>query len=341
MLRSISKFAIAAAALTAGLAVSAPATARPMSVRTLAAQELRLATIAYRIATTNVAACPTREAVSGMVLHDLSRYDPALRPAVASAFSLHNGIGVLGVVPGSLAEEAGIRVDDEILMVGPYAVEDSQAYSKPKSFARMEQFDRILQAAMTYGATDLVIRRQGVQLRLPLRAAYGCGGKLTLTNSATSNAWADGRNVLITTGMTAMSKNDDEIAFVVAHEMAHNILGHGGGKSQKRGIFGGGSVRKSEIDADDYAVELMSKGGYRPAGGIAFLENARKRMWWSFSLDHPGFGRRIAIVNAAMERSALGPQMVKPASAFTAQQPNAVPGNDKGATRAPLLRSGS
>ena len=299
---SIRKIAIATTAMTAGFFAAAPTMARPMSMRALAAQELRLTTIAYRIATKNVQACPTRAAVSGLVLHDLSRYDQALRPAIARAFSVNGGIGILGVVPGSVADQAGLRVDDEILTVGPYSVQDKQAYSRPKSFAQMENFDRILQSAMAYGATSITIRRQGVQLRVPLRAAYGCGGTLTLTNDANSNAWADGRNVLITTGMTGMSKSEDEIAFVIAHEMAHNILGHVGGTGERRGIFGSRGVKRAEIAADDYAVELMSNGGYSPAAGIAFLENARRRMFWSFSLDHPGFGRRIATVRVAIQR---------------------------------------
>lgn len=299
---SVRKAALAAMTMIAAMLTTSPAAARPMWMRTLAAQELRLTTIAYRIGTTNVHACPKRQAISGMVLHDLSRYDQSLRPAIARAFSISGGVGILGVVPGSVAEQAGLRVDDEILMVGPYNVQDPQAYSRAKSFARMEYFDRLLQAAMTYGATELTIRRQGMQFRVPLKAAHGCGGKLTLTNDSTSNAWADGRNVLVTTGMTAMSKSDDEIAFVIAHEMAHNILGHVGDDGKRRGIFGFGSVKKAEIAADDYAVELMSNGGYSPSAGIAFLKHARGRMWWSFSLDHPTFGRRIATVRDAIMR---------------------------------------
>ena len=78
MVRPVGKIAMLASAFAIAMVASTSAEARPMSMRTLAAQELRLATIAYRIATTNVHACPVREAMSGLVLHDLSRYDPAL-----------------------------------------------------------------------------------------------------------------------------------------------------------------------------------------------------------------------------------------------------------------------
>ena len=46
---------------------------------------------------------------------------------------------------------------------------------------------------------------------------------------------------------------------------------HVGDNGAKRGIFGSGSIRKGEIAADNYAVELMANGGYQPKAGIAFL----------------------------------------------------------------------
>jgi predicted Zn-dependent protease len=95
--------------------------------------------------------------------------------------------------------------------------------------------------------------------------------------------------------MLRMARSDDEIAFVVAHEMSHNLLGHS--RSAASQIFGG---RRSEIAADQMAVGLMTYAGYQPAGGISFLQTARRRFWWSFSLDHPGFGSRIRAVTAAI-----------------------------------------
>lgn len=299
---SFRKTCLAALSVAAACIGSAPASARPMSVRELAAQEVKLSTIAYRMATANVAYCPVREAMTGLVLHDISRYEKHQRAAVAQVFSMSGGFGVLGIVPGSAAASAGLQIDDEIVAVGAYSVDDSTAVDLPRSYDRMERFDRVLQAAAAYsrdGMTDLVVKRGGTIVHLQLRLAYGCGGKLSLSSSTKENAWSDGRHIIVTTGMTELSRNDDEIAFVIAHEMAHNLLGHldGGGS---RGIFGSGRVMRGEIEADSYAVQLMSRGGYQPSGGISFLQHAWHRMWWAISLDHPGFGKRIAVVTEAM-----------------------------------------
>ena len=48
----------------------------------------------------------------------------------------------------------------------------------------------------------------------------------TKYNADAVNAWTDGNAVWITRGMMRFVKNDDELAHVVAHEMAHAYLGH-------------------------------------------------------------------------------------------------------------------
>jgi predicted Zn-dependent protease len=113
------------------------------------------------------------------------------------------------------------------------------------------------------------------------------------------NAYADGRHVIVTTGIASLSRSRDEIAFVIAHELAHNILGHASA-GHEHGIFGSSEAIRDEFQADSYAVRLMAKAGYDPAGGISFLRNARRRLWWNVSLTHPGFTRRIDNVTAAI-----------------------------------------
>lgn len=310
MRASFTKSAAAALAGAAAFVSSSPATAAPISIRSLAAQEMHLATIAYRIGTANAAICPHREMMTGMVLHDLTQYDRDVRPAVSRAFSLATGIGVLGVVPGSAAAQAGLQVDDEILRVGGRSIEDSSAeVAGSRSSWRMERFQGVIEAALEAGPAELLIRRRGELRTLSLTGQPGCGGRLSLTNSSAQNAWSDGTHVVVTTGISRMAGSDDEIAFVIAHEMAHNILDHSRRAEKPMGIFGFGrglsQARRSETDADRFAVRLMSDGGYRPSGGIAFLRKASRRMWWSISLDHPGFGSRIRNVREAMAAAGL------------------------------------
>lgn len=292
----------AAAALSiASLIASAPAKAAPVSIRTFAAEQVRLATIAYRISAANAEFCRPA-ALTGLVAHDLTQYDRSLRPAVSRAFSITTGIGVLGVVPRSAAADAGLQVDDEIISVGAVSVEDASAFQRPaKSYQRHTDFAALLAATRPAGAVEITVRRHGRLQTLKLSAQAGCGGDVALANSSQLNAWSDGTHVVVTTAMTKLARSDDEIAFVIAHEMAHNILGHAKVAGQRRGIFGGiTQARRDETDADSFAVNLMSRGGYQPQGGIAFLRTVGRRMWWALSLDHPTFDRRIRTVSNAI-----------------------------------------
>lgn len=288
-------------AIATGVACTHSAAAAPVSLRTFAQQRARLESLAYAMSTHSRNVCAHPEMLTGLVLHDLSEYDEAVRPAVSHAFSLNGGIGVMQIVQGSAAARAGLQVDDEILAVnGRSIVVSSQA--NRKSFSRMDGFNRLLQSALSSGPVELLVRRSGTLLRVELRGDPGCGGKLSLISSNDRNAWSDGTHVAVTTGMMELAKDDDEIAFVIAHEMAHNILGHA--HSSSAGIFGLGlgvsKSRRNELDADQFAVKLMSAAGYRGEAGVSFLQTVQRRYWWNLSLDHPGFGSRIRAVNAAL-----------------------------------------
>lgn len=303
--RNAKKLLVLAGAI--GSMAASQASAAGVSIRQLGEQQLRLATIGYRIAAANAESCARPEMMSGIIAHDLTQYPLASRPLVTQAFSIHAGFGVLEIVPGSVADRAGLKIDDEILAVGDASVEDQPAVDGSRqSYTREDQFAGILSAALAKGPASLLVRRAGQLLRLTLQGQAGCGGNVVLSTSSNLNAWSDGTRVMVTTAMMEQAANDDELAFVIAHEMAHNILGHA--QNDSMGLFGllgfgSGRIKRMEVDADSYAVPLMNAAGYSPFGGIAFLEAASRRMWWSdLSLDHPSFGRRIKIVTAAIGR---------------------------------------
>ena len=279
----------------------------PISVRALGAAQVRLSAIGYRIGAANRGACLHPQMLSGLVLHDLTQYRPSARAAVAAAFSLHDGIGVLGLVPGSVAERAGIAAGDEIIAVDGRSVEDPAAVAGARqSYRRLGLFADDLAARLRSGAADLVVRRRGRLLRLRLAGQPACGGEALLIVSPDANAWSDGKRVFVSSAMMDLAQGDDALAFVVAHEMAHNILGHSSAADAHGllGLFGLGAakVRREEGAADAFAVPLMSAGGFAPASAIALLETIRRLRWWDISLDHPGFGERIRIVAGAIAR---------------------------------------
>lgn len=306
MLAQSVKKRLAVAAILVALGSGTRANAAPLSIRTLAAGETRLASVGYRISTANSHTCSAPTMMSGLVAHDLTQYPATGRLAVSRAFSLNEGIGVVGIVKGSGADRAGLRIDDEILVVGGRSVEDPAAWTqKTPSYDRMDRFTATLSASAQGGTTELLVRRQGQLLRLMLTTRPGCGGSVKYVDSSNINAWSDGRHVVLNAGIVSLAQSDDELAFVIAHEMAHNILGHiDPSANAPRRLFGrvfGESVpRSTESQADSAAVHLMRRGGYAPQGGLDFLTTARRKMWWALSLGHPGFASRLRTVASAM-----------------------------------------
>ena len=112
------------------------------------------------------------------------------------------------------------------------------------------------------------------------------------------NAWADGRYVVVTTRMMAFAADDAELAFVVAHEMAHNLLHHRKGATAK----GVAKTRDNEEAADRFAVRLAMAAAYDLADAESFLDGLLDRAH-SVAATHPAPGRRLALLRAAITDS--------------------------------------
>lgn len=118
------------------------------------------------------------------------------------------------------------------------------------------------------------------------------------------NAWTNGKEVWVTRGMVRFLKNDDELAIILAHEMAHAYKAHVE-YSVARGIFGvalgavaeafasgtGRSVmrltdavnksfdRDQEREADFFGLIWASKAG--------FNIDAAKNVWKRMAIERP------------------------------------------------------
>lgn len=298
----------------AGLVLFGTATsAAPMSIRTLGAEQLRLATVGYRVGAANARTCAKPDMTAGLVLHDLTEYAPNARASVSTAFSLHEGVGILEVVPQSVAAAAGLHVDDEVLAVNGVTVPGATSIAtSPQSYQRVAQFSEMLSGALTLGPADLLVRRQGGVFHTELTGKPICGGETIVVNSSDINAWSDGRHVFVSTGMMRLAQTEDQLAFVVGHEMAHNILGHASVNDTHGllSLFGIGSakIRRQESAADALSVRLMGPAAYEPAAAVEVLRRAQSALWWAVSLDHPSFGERVRAVIGIIAQEAAGPK---------------------------------
>lgn len=292
-----------------GLVGMAPARAEPApQAPVVALRELdrRVATIGYRLATANAALCQQRQWQPGLMVHDLSQYSRRGRSQAAAAFGLGEGPAVLALVEGGPAARAGLRTDDVLIAADgrhlPRAPADAH-----DTFAPTERIIDALEAAFSDGSAELQIRRAGQSRLIRVDAAQGCASRFQVIPSRRHDAKADGRYVQLTSAMVEFAQDDHELAALVAHELAHNILRHRARLNEagaERGLmanFGRSArlFRQTELEADRWAVHLMDRAGYDPRAAVRlWMRQSRSTIALLRAGTHPDWASRIGAMEA-------------------------------------------
>src|SRR5205085_6783300 len=72
----------------------------------------------------------------------------------------------------------------------------------------------------------VLVERGGAQQRFTSAGVRSCGYPVLLKDQDTADAYADGRRIVVTTGVMRFVRSPAELAMVVGHEIAHNAMGH-------------------------------------------------------------------------------------------------------------------
>ena len=151
----------------------------------------------------------------------------------------------------------------------------------------------MLDAALGHSPADLRISRQGAERSVTLVGDTGCASRVQIIAGGSINAQADGNYVQINSAMLDFAANDDELAVIVGHELAHNILRHIALKTPSK---------TAEYQADRLGVWLMARAGYDVNAVVPFWTRFEKRTNAGIFADgsHPSTKRRLAAVAAAV-----------------------------------------
>lgn len=278
------------------------------SLTRLQAEDARVAAMSWRMQTANVALCPTKAAISGLALHALSQYRTGQRAAATAQFGLRDRVGVAAVAPGSAADRAGLKIGDALLVVDGQA---TPTVGANVGYAPVGQVETMLDAALANAPAELEIQRQGgVEERIALTGDTGCASRIQIIAGGAINAAADGQYVQINAAMLNFAASNDELAVIVGHELAHNILRHRALKTPSK---------QAEYAADRMGVWLMARAGYDVDAVVPFWTRFEKRTNAGIFADgtHPSSKKRLAAVAAAVAalkaQRAAGQPLVPPA----------------------------
>lgn len=298
----------ASAARRAAPAQTSPAQTTVAELLALQQADQRVADIAWRLAAGGGELCRQQSAGLGLTLHDAAQYSGEVRAAAQQAFGFSGSSpSVLAVAKGSPAALAGVRLNDVLLAVG--GVEIGGTLPDPASstarMARYDPVDRAMRALEDLPAglavhVSLLRKKQNLSIFILPRTV--CRSRVELAPGPAVQANANGLVAQVSGGMVEWAASDDELALVIGHEMAHNLLGHQDritqGKLTKGLLRGygrrGRELRDMERAADRLGTQLAARAGYAYRLAPQFWERLSRRaglgaLW---ATTHPSAANR-------------------------------------------------
>lgn len=183
-------------------------------------QQHRLQNVAIPLLEAAAPFCGDRvRGASGYIAANAFRWKNDYYNAARSA-GFTDTLVVLNVAPGSAAAQAGLAAGDRILainntpiLVGQSAIDDLGAKLPTTKTNHPKPY-------------QLTYRRGNDVGMLDIEPHVACAYTPIVTNEDVVNAYADGNSIYITTGIMRFLQDDNDLAVVVGHEIAHDAMGH-------------------------------------------------------------------------------------------------------------------
>ena len=256
----------------------------------------RLNNIAYNIYTSSVPLCEDKTSFSiGIDVVNKYSFSEKMRETAVTLFDVSDAVKIIHVIEGSAAEKAGINNGDFPIEINGWIVPDGEG-------AAGEFMEKLKEARQDGEKISLKMLSDDMKETINITPDRICDYDIHLTNDDIVNAFADGKTVVITRGMMRFTNSDTELALVVSHELAHNVMEHINAKTQNyilgsifdiaasvygidtQGMFGrmGANAYSKEFEAEaDYV------GLYMMALAGLDIEKA-PNFWRRMAAIHPG-----------------------------------------------------
>jgi len=239
-----------------------------------------------------------REATYGFFLDDATTSGDTADRNVPSH------IHVRYVHPELPAGKAGVEIGDRIVAVNDEPVGQREAS------AVSEIIQRATRARIQ--PLPLTLSRASSVREVNLWAVPSCRLIVKLVDSPMVNAFSDGTNIVITSGLLAFVRSPDELAWVLAHEIGHHALEHSKRAKLQDVLnrFLAATVGEApqalaqletERQADQFAAQLLVRAGFDLQNARSFLERIQTYRLGTttaeFARSHPSNQERLAALD--------------------------------------------
>ncbi len=281
----------------------------------------RLHKIAYPILRSNVELCEnnTRNG-SGIYVVNKYSFQKEYRKAALKIRNIDDPLIVMAVAKNSAADKAGFKESDVLISVNDWSI----PLGKDGLTEIGDKFREIAKKTMPMA---IKIIRDGKEKTLTLRPEKLCSYSYSIVQKPDVNAFADGKAISVYSGMMRFIESDEELAIVVGHEIAHNIMEHIGKQTgnyvigtifdilftgigiDTQGAFGRIGAKAFsqdfETEADYVGLYLMARAGYDITGagylwrrmGVMYPSTIKS----SHTASHPSTPYRFVSLDKTVE----------------------------------------
>ena len=265
--------------------------------------------IGFKINSSNADICNKIDFNSGITFANENVMGLKIAKFFPSKINLGSQVSIIDIVKNSPADKAGLALGDIILEV--------EGYTLPEGKNALKKISKHFKDIEEKEIKKIKIDRNGEILTFDINQTKICNYPIIFTQDKIVNAYADGKSIIMTQGMVDYARDDNEIAMVIAHELAHNDRGHLDAVKKNTLIMGsigfvldlmtiyysggtaGGNAENTEmwskIGRDAYSVEFEKDADY---GGVYYAYRAGydisqvKNFWERIGSENP---KQIAI----------------------------------------------
>lgn len=301
-----------------GPAAPLPRSTADQALEALIARQDRVYHVVAPLIARNAVLCKTAaRPLLGFTAKNKYSFPAELRAAAASQLKLGDSLQVMQVLDGSGALRAGVRRGDVLQSI--------QGQALPRGAqAETEAAQLIGPLLKNVTDVDIGVLRNGSPLALKVPLTTACAFTVDIGNAPQVNAYDDGRRIMVTTGMLE-AVSDQELAVILAREIAHNVLQHAQAMQMRATVAGvidallppkpdlsgfAGSAglkamdEKLDQDADRLALYMLARAGLNPATAIDTLEQLAQRypatVTSSYTALHPWTSERAALMRSTL-----------------------------------------
>ncbi|MBS1169312.1 MAG: hypothetical protein H6R01_230 [Burkholderiaceae bacterium] len=307
------------AATTAPTVSTASGNVTHDKLRAIATMQERLDHVAGPLLLKNAIICKKQARnLLGFTAKNRYSYSEAMADSARDALGLGEPLQVMSVMAGSGAERVGLRKGDNLIAVA----------NKPMPQGRNAEYDApavLAPFVVGQNSVKLTVQRDGKNQTLSVPLTPACAFRIELGNTDSVDMYADGRRVLVTRGMMNFVRSDEELAYVIAKGMVHNLLGHPqkmqtvkttadiiNNLMQVQPDAGKVTALKPvpqamDTLADRLSMVVVARAGLRVDGAPAFwqrlaAQHPASEAPDSFTARHPAMAQRIAAMEKAISQ---------------------------------------